>query len=160
MTRILPFSLSNDWSGQTLPLFACPVPAGFPSPADDHLEGSLNLYELLFSHPASTFLARVSGDSMIGAGIRPGDIIAVDRALEPVDGCIVVALVDGEHTLKRLRREAGKVWLEADNERYPALFLSDGSNLVVFGVVTHVIHDFRERKRKTLTQASRSRKRL
>ncbi|GAA4381652.1 translesion error-prone DNA polymerase V autoproteolytic subunit [Hymenobacter koreensis] len=158
MTRLTPFSVTTDWAGFTLPLFACPIPAGFPSPADDHLEASLNLYELLFAHPASTFLARVSGDSMVGAGIRSEDIIAVDRALPPADGCIVVAVLDGEHTLKRLRKKGKSTWLEADNPRYAPIELVEGNNLTVFGVVTHVIHDFQPKKLRT-TLAARSRKR-
>ncbi|GAB2954304.1 hypothetical protein GCM10027048_19590 [Hymenobacter coalescens] len=159
MTRIAPFSVSTDWAGLTLPLFACAVPAGFPSPADDHLDAPLNLHEMLFSHPASTFLARVSGDSMTGAGIRHDDIIAVDRALVPQDGCIVVAVLDGEHTVKRLRRQGTQTWLEPDNPRYPIIRLQEDSTLVVFGVVTHVIHAFRPRLSRTLAQVARGRKR-
>src|SRR6476469_8377978 len=125
-----------------LPLFVCPVPAGCPSPADYHREAPLDLTRLLFRHPASTFLARVSGDSMTGAGIEPGDLVAVDRGLRPVDGSIVVAVVDGEHTLKRLRVQPGRRWLEAENSRYPPMPLGEDAELVVWGVVTHVIHDF------------------
>nr|WP_254846617.1 translesion error-prone DNA polymerase V autoproteolytic subunit [Hymenobacter sp. CRA2] len=127
-----------------LPLFACAIPTGFPSPADDHLDAPLNLHELLFAHPASVFLARVSGDSMTGAGIRHDDIIAVDRALKPQDGSIVVAVLDGEQTVKRLRQQGTQTWLEPDNRRYPIIRLNEGSSLVVFGVVTHVIHAFRK----------------
>jgi DNA polymerase V len=146
MMRITPFSVGTDWAGLTLPLFACAVPAGFPSPADDHLDAPLNLHEMLFAHPASTFLARVSGDSMTGAGIRHDDIIAVDRALQPQDGSIVVAVLDGEHTVKRWRRQGAQAWLEPDNPRYPIIRLGEGNSLVIFGVVTHVIHSFREKK--------------
>ncbi|AYA36943.1 hypothetical protein D3Y59_07655 [Hymenobacter oligotrophus] len=159
MTRITPFSISTDWAGFTLPLFACVVPAGFPSPADDHLDAPLNLHELLFAHPASTFLARVTGDSMNGAGIRHNDIIAVDRALEPADGCIVVAVLDGEHTVKRLRREGTQTWLEPENPRYPVIRLHEGSELIVFGVVTHVIHAFREKRSRVLGQVPNQRRR-
>jgi len=84
-----------------VPLFGCLLPTGFPSPADDHAEAPFDLTRLLFRHPASTLLARVSGDSMVGAGIHPGDLVAVDRARRPADGSIVVA-VEGEHTIKRL----------------------------------------------------------
>lgn len=123
-----------------LPLFGCAVPAGFPSPADDHLDAPLDLTRFLFRNPASTFLARVSGDSMTGAGIHPGDLVAVDRALRARDGSIVVAVVDGEHTIKRLQLRAGQPWLVAENARYPPLAVDPTTGLVVWGVVTHVVH--------------------
>ena len=125
---------------RAVPLFGCPVPAGFPSPADDHLDPSFDLTHFLFRNPASTFLARVSGDSMTGAGIHPGDLVAVDRALRPGHGSIVVAVVEGEHTIKRLQLRAGTPWLVAENARYPPLPVSPETGLVVWGVVTHVIH--------------------
>ena len=123
-----------------VPLFGCPIPAGFPSPADDHLDPSFDLTRFLFRNPASTFLARVSGDSMTGAGIHPGDLVAVDRALRPGHGSIVVAVVKGEYTIKRLQLRAGVHWLVAENSRYPPLPVSPEAGLVVWGVVTHVIH--------------------
>ncbi|MBF9239927.1 translesion error-prone DNA polymerase V autoproteolytic subunit [Hymenobacter sp. BT683] len=123
-----------------LPLFGCPIPAGFPSPADDHLDAPLDLTKHLFRHPASTFLARVSGDSMIGAGIHPGDLVAVDRALAPREGSIVVAVVEGEHTIKRLQLRGGQRWLVAENARYAPVAVDREVGLLVWGVVTHVIH--------------------
>jgi DNA polymerase V len=123
-----------------LPLFGCPVPAGFPSPADDHLDAPFDLTKHLFRHPASTFLARVSGDSMTGAGIFPGDLVAVDRALQARHGSIVVAVVEGEHTIKRLQLRAGQPWLVAENARYPPVPVGHDAGLLVWGVVTHVIH--------------------
>ena len=121
-------------------MFSCPVPVGFPSSADDQLDISFDLTRLRFRNPASTFLARVSGDSMTGAGIHPGDLVAVDRALRPGHGSIVVAVVEGEHTLKRLQLRGGQPWLVAENARYPPLAVSRDMGLVVWGVVTHVIH--------------------
>ncbi|GAB3669017.1 translesion error-prone DNA polymerase V autoproteolytic subunit [Hymenobacter agri] len=123
-----------------VPLFGCPVPAGFPSPADDHLDPAFDLTRFLFRNPASTFLARVSGDSMTGAGIHPGDLVAVDRALRPVHGSIVVAVVEGEHTIKRLQVRGDTRWLVAENSRYPPLPVNPETGLLVWGVVTHVIH--------------------
>lgn len=124
-----------------LPLYGCPVPAGFPSPADDHQQDpSFDLKSHLFRNPASTFLARVIGDSMTGAEIHPGDLIAVDRAIAPRDGHVVVAVLEGEHTVKRLRIRGPRVYLEAANERYPTLELLPGTQLEVWGVVTHVVH--------------------
>ena len=131
-------------TAQELPLFGCPVPAGFASPADDHLDAPFDLTRHLFRHPASTFLARVSGDSMVGAGIHPGDLVAVDRALKPHDGSIVVAVVEGEHTIKRLRLRAGQPWLVAENTRYPPVPVNAEAGLVVWGVVTYVIHALSE----------------
>lgn len=124
-----------------MPLFGCLLPTGFPSPADDHAEAPFDLTRLLFRHPASTLLARVSGDSMVGAGIHPGDLVAVDRARRPADGSIVVA-VEGEHTIKRLRQRDGHTWLEAENSRYPPLPVTAESGMVGWGVVTHVVHEF------------------
>lgn len=160
MPRVTPFSVSTDWAGLTLPLFACPVPAGFPSPvsaaADDlHADLSLNLHDLLCASPASTFLARVSGDAMLGAGIRHNDIIAVDRVLAPQDGSIVVAVLDGEHTVKRLRRLGEQTWLEPDNPRYPIIRLNENSHLVMLGVVTYVLHTLRERRSNAARRRTR-----
>ncbi|MFD2720528.1 LexA family protein [Hymenobacter monticola] len=140
LTSLHDFISASLFSTRELPLFGCPVPAGFPSPADDHLEGPFDLNRLLFRHPASTFLARVSGDSMIEAGIHPGDLVAVDRALRAGHGSIVVAVVEGEHTIKRLQFRAGQPWLVAENARYAPLPVGPDAGLVVWGVVTHVIH--------------------
>ena len=138
------FIASTRLTTRELPLFGCPIPAGFPSPADDHLDAPLDLTKHLFQHPASTFLARVSGDSMIGAGIHPGDLVAVDRAVRARDGSIVVAVVEGEHTIKRLQMRAGQPWLVAENARYPPVAVDRSAGLVVWGVVTHVIHQLAE----------------
>lgn len=146
MCAVVIYDIPLESLNLELPFYACPVPAGFPAPADDHQEAALDLSRHLFSNPAATFLARVTGDSMVGAGIYPGDLIAVDRVLAPTDGHIVVAVVDGEHTLKRLRHRGSRIWLEAENERYPALELLAGSRLDVWGVVTHVIHSLVSRK--------------
>jgi DNA polymerase V len=123
-----------------LPVLTCPVPAGFPSPADGQADEILDLHEYLFKQPASTFMARVTGESMLGAGIHPDDFIVVNRAITPLDGHVVVAVVDGEHTVKRLRQEPGHVWLEAANDQYPPLEIPAESELRIWGVVTHVIH--------------------
>ena len=140
LTSLHDFISASLFSTRELPLFGCPVPAGFPSPADDHLDAPFDLNKLLFRHPASTFLARVSGDSMTGAGIHPGDLVAVDRALRPAHGSIVVAVVEGEHTIKRLQVRGDAQWLVAENSRYPPLPVNPDTGLLVWGVVTHVIH--------------------
>jgi len=123
-----------------LPLFACPVSAGFPSPAEDYLEGKLDLNQHLIKNPISTFFVRVAGDSMIGAGIHSGDLLIVDRSLEPRDGRVVIAVVDGELLVKRICISRGKVSLTAENPNYPPLILREEMDFEVWGVVTSVIH--------------------
>lgn len=132
------FIAATHLHANELPLFGCPVPAGFPSLADDHFDGPFDLTRHFFRHPASTSLARVSGESMIGAGIHLDDLVAVDRALRAQDVSIVVALVEGD--IKRLRLRAGQPWLVAENARFPPVPVNTEAGLVVWGVVTHVIH--------------------
>ena len=140
-TSLYQFKAADLLSATALPLYSCAVPAGFPSPADDHAEAPLDLTRLLFRHPASTFLAKVRGDSMTGAGIHPGDLVAVDRALTPSDGSIVVAVLDGEHTIKRLRCQGARRWLEAENPCYDPMPVPPDTGVLVWGVVTHVIRN-------------------
>lgn len=123
------------------PLFLSKVSAGFPSPADDYTEARLDLNERLVRHPAATFFVRVEGDSMIGVGIHSGDILIVDRSIEPTDKSIVVAVLHGELTVKRLRRKHGRVRLEAENPDYPAIEIPEGEELVIWGVATSSIRD-------------------
>jgi DNA polymerase V len=123
-----------------LPLFANKIAAGFPSPADDYVEKTLDLNELLITQPASTFFGRAEGVSMINAGIFPNDILVINRALEPTPGKIVICAVNGELTVKRLER-AGERWiLKAENPDYPDIPLHDELEMVIWGVVTHAIH--------------------
>lgn len=116
------------------------VEAGFPSPAEDYMEGSLDLNRHLIKHPAATFFVRVSGDSMINAGIHPGDILIVDRSLEPCDKKIVIAVIDGDITVKRLRYRNSLVFLEPENECYRPIEITEEKALEIWGVVTNVIH--------------------
>jgi DNA polymerase V len=122
------------------PLFLVPVPAGFPSPADDYLEGALDLNEYLVKHKAATFFWRVTGDSMIGAGIHSGDLLIVDRSLEPRDGNVIIAVLDGELTVKRIEIHDGKLFLVPENKDYPLIPITEEQSFQVWGVVTHVIH--------------------
>ena len=121
-------------------MFLSPVKAGFPSPADDYLEQPLDLNEHLIKHPAATFFVRVSGDSMIQAGIFNNDILIVDRSLAAVPNRIVVAVVNGEFTVKRLRRRAGRLLLCAENPAYSPLDVTGAADFEVWGVVVYVIH--------------------
>ena len=118
------------------------VVAGFPSPAEQYVERPLDLNELLVARPAATYFVRAEGDSMEGAGIRSGDLLVVDRSLEPVNGAVVIACVDGDFTVKTLRKGRGWVRLEAANPAYPSIRFSREMELRVFGVVTAVIHRF------------------
>ncbi|HOK96529.1 MAG TPA: translesion error-prone DNA polymerase V autoproteolytic subunit [Anaerohalosphaeraceae bacterium] len=122
------------------PYFEAKVPAGFPSPAADYEENQLDLNKHLIKNPAATFFVRVSGDSMTGAGIHDGDLLVVDRSLEPKDKNVVIAAVNGELTVKRIRIRKKKVFLEAANEKYAPRQISDQTDFQVWGVVTSVIH--------------------
>lgn len=123
----------------TVPLMSGTAECGFPSPADDYLDRPLDFNELLIENPSATFAVKVAGDSMTGIGLFPGDIAIVNRAKGVVDGSIVVALVDGEFTLKRFRRRGGRVWLHPENPAYPDIEVSEGMAFEVWGVVTHSI---------------------
>lgn len=122
------------------PLAASSVQAGFPSPADDHIERQLDLNELLIQHPAATFYVRVEGDSMLDAGINSGDILIVDRALSPASGKIIIAILNGEFTVKRFIKKNTKIVLVAENPAYPDIHIQEGSDFQIWGVVTYVIH--------------------
>ena len=123
------------------PLFSTRVQAGFPSPADDYLEATLDLNEHLIQHPAATFYCRVCGDSMTGVGIFEGDLLIVDRALTPRDGDVVLAALDGELTCKILDSQGRR--LLAANKQYPPITIADGSSFEVEGVVISSIRRHR-----------------
>jgi DNA polymerase V len=124
-----------------VPVLLWKVPAGFPSPAGDYAAGPINLNDYLIHHPEATFLLRVSGHSMQGAGIFDGDEILVDRALTPSDGRIVVASVNGELTVKRLRLQQGRPpILLPENPNFPPIVLREGEECQIWGVVTRVLH--------------------
>ena len=123
-----------------LPIFLGRLPAGFPSPADDYLEGKLDLNRHLIKHPAATFFVRVTGDSMIGAGIHSGDLLVVDRSLEPADKNVVVAVLDGELTVKRLSKQNGILRLLPENRNYQPIEITPQQTIEIWGVVTSVIH--------------------
>lgn len=123
-----------------LPLYGYKVQAGFPSPADNDIEAYLDLNTHLIHHPAATFFLKVSGDSMIDAGITEGDLLIVDRSIEPAHGKIVIAAVNGELTVKRLSLKGGITQLLPANKQYPPIVITDTLDLVIWGVVIHVIH--------------------
>ena len=138
--RHQPLPLQSRRSRLALPLAGERVAAGFPSPADDYVEVGIDLNEQLIRHPTSTFFLRVSGESMLGAGIHHGDLLVVDRSLDPRPGRVVVAVLDGEFTLKRLTQHQGRLRLEAANPAYPPLELHRCGDVQIWGVAIHVIH--------------------
>ena len=126
-----------------LPLVSASVEAGFPSPADDHLERGIDLNEELIRNPAATFLVRVKGESMRDAGIHTGDTLIVDKSVTPIDRQIVVAMIDGEFTVKRFRKVNGRVFLEAANDSFAPIEVGENQELTIWGSVTYIIHQAR-----------------
>lgn len=124
------------------PLFSHKVAAGFPSPADDYIEGRLSLDEHLIQHRDSTFFVRAKGNSMVGAGIFDGDLLVVDKSLNPVSGDIVIAVLDGDLTVKRLIKRGETFTLKPENSRYAEIEFKDGQELQVWGVVTSTVKKF------------------
>lgn len=124
----------------SVPVAPVPVAAGYPSPAQDYFDGRIDLNEHLIKDITSTYIVRVSGASMEGAGISDGDELIVNRALEPHDGCVVVAVLDGELTIKRLRITAAGVVLQAENPAYPDIEVPALADLTIWGVATRCLH--------------------
>lgn len=122
-----------------VPFAVASVPAGFPSPADDYLDRPLDFNELLIVHPAATFAVRIIGESMTGAGIFPGDVAVVDRAETASDGRVILAVLDGEFTVKRYRTRNSVAWLEAANPSYADIPLTEDRDFQVWGVVKNCI---------------------
>ncbi len=133
-------NLMENKSGVSFPFFECTVSAGFPSPADDHIDKSLDLNSHLVHNPASTFFVRASGDSMLNAGIFDGDLLIVDRSIKPENGKIVIAALNGDLTVKRLVYKTGKIFLAPENPRYRTIELTSEIETVIWGVVTNVVH--------------------
>jgi len=118
-----------------IPLASFHVSAGFPSPAADYMEGRLDLNEYFIRHPAATFYVRVSGDSMRGAGIFDGDLLIVDRAVACTDGCIVVALLGDEVTIKRILKKGSRVFLRPENEDFQPIEVTEDTECEIWGRV-------------------------
>ncbi len=137
LDKMMPYPIDSDAMGGEFDMCG-DVKAGFPSPADDMRE-KLDLVRLLVRHPASTFFFRVSGTSMVDASLDEGDIIIVDKSLEPHDGCIAVCHIDGEFTVKRVAIDAHGVKLMPANERYEPIRITEQNDFIVWGVVTFVI---------------------
>jgi DNA polymerase V len=123
-----------------IPFYQSNVSAGFPSPAEDFMELDLNLQEYLVQHPSATFCVKVTGDSMQNAGIFSGDVMVVDRALEPQNKTIVLAVLDGEFTVKRIHKKGDLLFLNPENDNFKPIEITQEMNFKVWGVVTHIIH--------------------
>ena len=138
--KILSQPIDKEKTTITAPLFTEHVPAGFPSPANDYLEGNLDLNKYLIKHPVATYFVRVTGNSMIGAGIHSGELLIVDRSLEASNRKVVIAVVNGELTVKRLIKKNDKIILMPENDKYKPIEIKDEIDLEIWGVVTSVIH--------------------
>lgn len=123
-----------------LPFFETLIPAGFPSPAEDHLDIKLDLNKQLIRNPAATFFARVAGNSMIEAGIHEGDILVIDRSVDPADQDIAVCYLDGEFTVKRIQKDHNGLYLMPANPAYKPIRITEHNQFLVWGVVIHSIH--------------------
>jgi len=115
------------------------ISAGFPSPADDFKENRISLDRELIKNLEATFYARVDGDSMIGAGLEDGDLLVIDRSLEPENGKIAICLIDGDFTVKRIKKEKGKFYLIPENQKYKRIEIKEENELIIWGIVEYVI---------------------
>jgi len=122
-----------------MPLSTNGISAGFPSPADDHLEDIIDLNQHLIKNKEATFFGRAEGDSMIGAGIGNGDLLVIDKSLRPKNQNIAVCFLDGEFTVKRIKIEKDTIWLVAENEKYQPIKVTSENDFVIWGIVTHCI---------------------
>lgn len=138
-TETITFYKADITSKLELPYVVNGISAGFPSPADDFLDINIDLNKHLIKNPSTTFYGRVRGDSMINAGMHDGDLLIIDKSLEPKDGKIAVCFVDGEFTVKRIKIEKDIVWLVAENENYKPIKVTQENDFVIWGIVTNVI---------------------
>ncbi|MFI1744924.1 MULTISPECIES: LexA family protein [Thalassobellus] len=135
----LTFFTPEAVDGASAHFFDAGISAGFPSPAEDFKEQRLSLDEELVKNKEATFYAKVSGQSMIGAGLDDNDLLVIDRSLEPSNNKIAVCFLDGEFTVKRLRVSNGEVWLQPENPDYPIIHITEDNNFLIWGIVTNVI---------------------
>lgn len=137
--NILEFFIPEDSSPLEIVLAQTGISAGFPSPADDFKEFKISLDKTLVKNKEATFYAKVSGQSMVGAGIDDGDLLVVDKSLDPKHNTIAVCFIDGEFTVKRLKVSGGDVYLQPENPSYKAIKVTNDNDFQVWGIVTHVI---------------------
>ena len=141
-TQTLELYTSDTSTTLSMPYFENGVSAGFPSPAEDHMHSKIDLNNLLIENPSATYYVRVNGDSMLGAGILSGDLLIVDRSIEVTNNCIVVVHLDGEFTVKRIKKIKKKIFLQAENNNYKPIEITKEMDFELFGVVAHAIHHF------------------
>lgn len=137
--KLVFYSLDNLMLSE-VSVYGDSVSAGFPSPAEDYLDMDLNLHEYLVQNPAATFCVRAVGDSMLDANIKSGDVMVVDRAKDPANNSIVLAVLDGEFTVKRIKKNDDELYLMPANEAYQPMKITDDMDFQVWGVVTFIIH--------------------
>lgn len=137
---VLDFFTTDFTTQLELPLAGTAIAAGFPSPAEEYLDLALDLNKELVKHPAATFYARVKGDSMVDAGIQDGDLLVIDKALEPKEGSIAVCFIDGEFTVKRLAVREEGVYLMPANAEFKPIRITEENEFLVWGMVAYVIH--------------------
>ncbi|NTU49935.1 MAG: translesion error-prone DNA polymerase V autoproteolytic subunit [Desulfobulbaceae bacterium] len=137
---VLDFFTPDFTTQLDLPLAGTAIAAGFPSPAEEYLDLALDLNKELIKHPAATFYARVKGDSMVDAGIQDGDLLVIDKALEPKEGAIAVCFLDGEFTVKRLAVQEEGVYLMPANAEFKPIRITEENEFLVWGLVAYVIH--------------------
>ena len=140
IARITQVHLADVSSRIARPLYASRISAGFASPAEEYIEAHLDLNKLVVDNPEATFFLSVQGNSMTGAGILDGDTLVIDRSLEPVDGKVVVAAVDGDLLVKRLRFKNNQPYLVAEHPNYPAMPITTAQEFTIWGVVTWSFH--------------------
>ncbi|MCC6818548.1 MAG: translesion error-prone DNA polymerase V autoproteolytic subunit [Bacteroidia bacterium] len=138
-SEILDIFSADTESELELPFIASGISAGFPSPALDFIDLSIDLNRHLVKHPSATFYGRVKGDSMIEAGIHDGDLLVIDKSLDPKDDKIAVCYIDGEFTLKRIKIEKDCCWLVPANSKYQSIKVTEENDFLIWGIVTHVI---------------------
>ena len=138
-TTTLEIFTADTTSAMSLPLVESGISAGFPSPADDFLDTAIDLNKEYVKNPSTTFYGRVKGDSMINAGLSNGDLLIIDKSLEPVNDKIAVCFIDGEFTVKRIKIEKEIVWLVAENEKYKPIKVTADNDFLIWGIVTTVI---------------------
>lgn len=139
-SHLTPVKLAENPTPFKVPLFGHTVRAGFPSPADDYVADTLDLNDHLMPRKEASFLLRAKGESMVGVGIHDGDILVIDRSVTPINGCVVIATVDSQFTVKTLEKKRGKIRLLPANPDFQPIEFKDEQELQIWGVVTNVIH--------------------
>ena len=136
---VIDFFSADDTTSMSLPIIAGRISAGFPSPADDYIDLKLDLNKELIKNPNATFYGRVKGSSMHGAGIDDGDVLVIDKSLEPRDGTIAICFIDGEFTVKRIKKKKGFFYLMPENDLYEPIKVTEQNEFLVWGIVTYII---------------------